>query len=58
MKRKVSFVCLAALLLSFALSALPAANNTNNLTQIARGDKKVHHPINVHSTTRHSIKMV
>ncbi|MGP1612203.1 MAG: hypothetical protein ACTTG8_03855 [Catonella sp.] len=58
MKRKVSFVCLVALLLSFALPTLSSANNADGLKQIARGDKKVHHPINVHSTTKYSIKIM
>lgn len=60
MKRKLSFVCLAVLLSAAALQTAscfvskPAA--TVSVKQIARGDKKVHHPVYIHSISGHSFK--
>ena len=56
MKRKLSVVCLVALLLG---SILPvAAHNTNSYTkQLARGDKMVHHPVHINSISGNNIQI-
>lgn len=57
MKRKLSFVCLVALLFGLALP-VAASFSAPKFEQVARGDKKVHHPVNVHSISGGHLKMV
>ncbi|MGP1402841.1 MAG: hypothetical protein ACTTKY_01685 [Catonella sp.] len=60
MKRKLSVVCLIALLLGSILPvAAHSVDNTNSYTkQLARGDKKVHHPVHINSISGNNTQIL
>lgn len=56
MKRNVICVCLALLILEFAMPY--SIHNLSKSVQVTRGDKMKHSPVNVHSISKKTIKIM